>query len=60
MTDDQLTEDFKKVIKEFWLDSQTQYDFALACYKRGRIDEARKRDPELNSVILAIESNKKD
>jgi hypothetical protein len=54
---DQSTEEFKKVIKEKWQESQTQFDFAMTCYMRGRIDEARLRDPELNSVIAVLENS---
>jgi hypothetical protein len=57
---DQSTEEFKKVIKEKWQESQTQFDFAMTCYMRGRIDEARLREPQLNSVIMLIETNKNE
>ena len=42
-------------IKELWDLSNSQYDFAQACYRQGRIDAARESDRELNAVLNILE-----
>lgn len=52
MMEDELTEQYKSFLRQFWCESEKEFSFALSCYIRGRIDEARIAEPSINDEIL--------
>ena len=50
MADDQFLKDFKKNLPEYWANKETGFDFGVAAYLQGRIDERRALNPEYTTI----------